>query len=215
MLISQFLIDGVGVARVCVEKHTGLLHVNRMNGTILGNPGGSDMIFGPDEPRIGAFSTLLEGSYIYLWGTYKNSVVLARVPINQPHVRNEYQYWNGVEYVESISNAEPLMYGMLHGTVLKSSLFGKDRPWVVIGSTCWKDSKIIVGAATSLEGPWELTAVAEATGIECWHVFRYCVYPHTWLCDETKGELAISWSERWPGNIIMAKLKFVMSRSTQ
>ena len=186
-----------------------------MNGMILGNPGGSDMIFGPDEPRIGSFSTLLEGSHIYLWGTYENSVVLARVPINQPHVRNEYQYWNGVEYVENISNGKPFMYGMQHGTIFKSSLFGKGRPWVVVGSTYWKDSKIMMGATTSLEGPWELTNVAEATGIECWHVFRYCVYPHTWLFDDHKGELALSWSERWPGNVILAKVKLAIRMSTQ
>ena len=197
-----------------MDKHSGILDVVRMNGTILGNPGGSDMIFGPDEPRIGAFSTLVEGDFIYLWGTFKKDVVLAQVPINLPHVRSEYRYWNGVGYVENIGHAKPLMYGMQQGAVFKSNLFGKDKPWVVVGCTYWVDSCVMMGAAASLEGPWELTTVTRATGINEWHLNMYCMYPHTWVFDAENGELAITWSEHWPGNVIMAKLKFVMRMSS-
>ena len=168
------------------------------------------MIFKPEEPRIGSFSVLVEGDFIYLWGTHMRDIVLARVPVNQPHVRNAYRYWNGMEYVHGICNAKPLMPGMQQGAVFKSRLFGKERPWVVIGCTCWRDSQIMMGAAACPEGPWELTAIATATGIIEWHLPRYCMYPHTWLFDEDKGELAVSWSEGWPGNVIMAKLQFVM-----
>ena len=168
------------------------------------------MIFYEDEPRIGAFSTLVEGNSIYLWGTYQRDVVLARVPLNLPHVRSEYRYWDGLEYVEGIEHAKPLMYGMQQGAIIKSELFGKDKPWVVVGCTYWMDSHVMLGAAKSLEGPWELThvfnAFAKAT-VEN----RYCMYPHPWIFEAEKGQLAVSWSEGWPGNVIMTKFNFRMN----
>lgn len=188
--------------------------MTRIDSHILSNPGGSDMIFKPEEPRIGSFSVLVEGDFIYLWGTFKKDIVLARVPSHQPHVRNAYRFWNGTEYVEDIANVKPLMYGMQQGAVFESRLFGKDKPWVVVGCTCWQDSMIMVGAAPSIEGPWELIPVAKAEGIIEWHLPQYCMYPHTWLFDEEKGELGLTWCERWPGNVIMAKLKFKMRSST-
>jgi len=212
LLIAHFL-DGVGLARICIDKHTGRLHVERMNSTILGNLGGYDMLFDPEEPRFGAFSVLLEDGFIYLYGTYKKNVLLARVPMDYPHARTKYQFWNGVEYVENIFSSKPVMYGMQQGAVFKSSLFGKDKPWVTIGCTCWRDSLVMVGAAGSLEGPWEFIPVTTAKAIIEYQSPRYCIYPHTWLFDEEKGELAVSWSEVWPGNVIMAKLKFAMRES--
>lgn len=212
LLIAHFL-DGVGLARICIDKHTGRLHVERMNSTILGNLGGYDMLFDPEEPRFGAFSVLLEDGFIYLYGTYKKNTLLARVPMDYPHARTKYQFWNGVEYVENIFSSKPVMYGMQQGAVFKSSLFGKDKPWVTVGCTCWRDSLVMVGAAGSLEGPWEFIPVTTAKAIIEYQSPRYCIYPHTWLFDEEKGELAVSWSEVWPGNVIMAKLKFAMRES--
>lgn len=203
------------MARVCIDKTTGSLHVDRIDGRMLGTmhgKGGSDMIFGPDEPRFGSFSVLIEGDFIYLWGTHKKDVLLARVPKDYPHVRKSYRYWNGTAYIEDIDAANPLMPGMAQGAVFKSTLFGKTKPWVVVGCTHWRDSMIMVGASTSIEGPWEFTAVAKGTGVEINHLPVYCMYPHTWLFDEENGELAVSWSECWPGKTIMAKLKFRQSR---
>ena len=200
------------MARVSVDKSSGRLNVVRITGNILQNPGADDMIFFEDEPRIGAFSTLVEGSFIYLWGTYNKDVVLARVPLNSPHVRSEYRYWNGVEYVEDIKHVEPLIHGMQQGAIVKSDLFGKDKPWVVVGCTYWKDSRVMMGAAENLEGPWQLTHIFDAFGKDAGGN-RYCIYPHPWIFEAEKGQMAISWSEHWPGNVIMTKFNFAMRKS--
>ncbi|KAL8826685.1 MAG: hypothetical protein Q9191_003648 [Dirinaria sp. TL-2023a] len=200
---------GVCVARVSVEQSSGRLNVVRITGSILQNPGADDMIFFEHEPRIGAFSTLVEGNFIYLWGTHKQAVVLARVPLNSPHVRNEYRYWDGFEYVEDIERVKPFMRGMQQGAIFKSSLFGRDKPWVAVGCTCWKDSQVMLGAAESLEGPWHLTHIYHAFGKEAGGN-RYCIYPHPWIFEAEKGQLAISWSEHWPGNVIMTRFNFAM-----
>lgn len=156
---------------------------------------------------------MLHDGFIYLWGFHNKHLVLAQVPANLPHLRYEYRYWNGFGYVENISHAKQIMAGMQQGAIIKSNLFGKEKPWVVVGCTCWGDSKLMIGAAESLEGPWELTQVTDATGIDVPSGFMYCMYPHVWASEAEKGQLAVSWSEHWPGGVVMAKLTFAMRKS--
>ena len=171
------------------------------------------MIFSPEEPRIGGFTVLVEDNFIYLWGFHENHLVLASVPASFPHIRQEYRFWNGFGYVENIKHAKPVISGIQQGAIIKSSLFGKERPWVVVGCTCWVDNQVMVGAARSLEGPWEVSHVVNATSLTV-PGNLYCMYPHSWIFDAGNGELAVSWSEHWPGNVIMARLRFAKGKSS-
>lgn len=79
--------------------------------------------------------------------------------------------------------------------------------YVFIGVNSYGDSKINMGCSRSLEGPYEMFQIADATGIDQ-DGYMYCIYPHPWAFREEDGELMVSWSEHWPGGVIAAKLKF-------
>ncbi|KAA6416020.1 MAG: hypothetical protein FRX48_00739 [Lasallia pustulata] len=189
---------GVGVARVHVDLASGKLHALRTE----------TLLFGVDEPRVGGFSSVLHEEHIYLWGHHGKDVVLARVPKDSPWQRDKYSFWDGEGYVPWWQAAVPVVKDVQHGAIIKSSLFGKDRPWVFIGCTKWLDSMVMIGAAASLEGPWELIPLFKATGIDYPQLKMYCMYPHQWAFAEEDGELMVTWSEEWPGNVVAAKLKF-------
>lgn len=189
---------GVGVARVDIDLASGKLHTVRTE----------TLMFGVSEPRVGGFSSVIHGDYIYLWGHHGKDVVLARVPKDSPWQRDTYTFWDGEGYVPWWQAAVPVLKDVQHGAVIKSSLFGKDRPWVFIGCSKWLDSKIMIGASADLEGPWELIPLCKATGIDYPDTVMYCMYPHQWAFAEEDGELMVTWSEQWPGNVVAAKLKF-------
>ena len=73
------------------------------------------------------------------------------------------------------------------------------------------DSQVMVGASANLEGPWELTPVFKAYGLR-YESWMYCIYPHQWAFDEADGEVLVTWSEHWPGNVIAARLRFEIGR---
>lgn len=189
---------GVGVARVEVDLASGKLHALRTE----------TLLFSVDEPRVGGFSSVVHGNHIYLWGHHGSDIVLARVPRDSPWRRETYSFWDGEGYVPWWEAAVPVLKDVQHGSIIKSSLFGKERPWVFIGCTKWLDSKVMIGASARLEGPWELIPLFQATGIEYPNTIMYCMYPHQWAFAEEDGELMVSWSEQWPGNVVAAKLKF-------
>lgn len=82
--------------------------------------------------------------------------------------------------------------------------------YVFIGVNRWADSGIMMGCSKSLEGPFEMFKVAEATGIDHKDNYMYCIYPHPWAFKEVDGELMVTWSEHWPGGVVAAKLTFQM-----
>ena len=194
---------GVGLARVTIDLTSGQLYTVRYN----------NLMFDVDEPRVGTFSTILHEDFIYLWGHHGSDVILARVPRDSPWRRDMYTFWDGKGYVPWWQAAVPVLKDVQHGAIINSSLFGNDRPWVFIGCTKWADSKVMIGAAAHLQGPWELTPVWQATGIDYPQEYMYCMYPHQWAFAEEDGELMVTWSEAWPGNVIAAKLKFHQGRS--
>ncbi|MCJ1370988.1 hypothetical protein MMC20_002203 [Loxospora ochrophaea] len=192
---------GIGIAQIRMDQSSGnVIRVNR----------GPGLIFEKEEPRFGGFSSCLEGNYIYLWGHHDNNILLARVRRDRPIARSHYEYWNGREYVKNWELAVPVLQDVQQGAVVKSTLFGPDLPWVFVGCTRFADSKVMMGAAARLEGPWELTAVCQASGIDYPNGYMYCMYPHVWAFEEEKGELMVTWSEPYPGNVIAAKLKLKM-----
>ena len=171
------------------------------------------MLFGPDEPRIGSLSTLVHGSFVYLWSLYKDKLILGRTPRCITTWTSAYTFWTGSDWVSNYTEAAPIDSmndaKIAQGGVFYSeSLFGCSSPFIFVGVNGYADSKIQVGVAEKVEGPWEIFPVGTATCIDRKDGFQYCIYPHTWASDEQNGELMVTWCEQWPGGVIAAKLKF-------
>lgn len=195
--------QGTGLARVSVGGPDGQLSAFRCE----------DLIFEAGEPRIGTFSSLIEGEFVYLWGDHGGGVILARVSKFSPTSRNAYRYWNGRNYTKDWREAVHVLKQMQHGSFFKSKLFGSERAWVFVGCTSCADSIVMLGAEANLEGPWTLTPLFQAPGINQPNQFRYCMYGHSWGLEADKGELLVTWSESWPGGVIGAKVQLAMGKS--
>lgn len=195
--------QGTGLARVSVGVADGQLSAFRCD----------DLIFEPGEPRIGTFSHLVEGDFVYLWGDHGGGVILARVSEFSPTSRNAYKYWNGHNYTKDWREAVHVLERMQHGSFYKSKLFGSERGWVFVGCTSYADSVVMLEVGANLEGPWKLIPMFQAPGINQPNQFRYCMYGHSWGLDANKGKLLVTWSEHWPGGVIGAKIQLFMGRS--
>lgn len=187
---------GTGVTMVNVLAVTGEVETIR---------GGGDLLFGPEEPRVGSLSSIIEGDYLYSWGHYGNGVLLARVPKRKPWDRGAHTFWNGDAYVEDWRAAKAVMVDVQEGAVMKSGLFGAGKEWVFVGGTRRADGRVVVGAAASIEGPWEMTEVCTVGGVDC-------IYPHEWVYEEVNGELMVTWREGRPGRVMAGKLKLEMGK---
>ncbi|KAL6713911.1 hypothetical protein ACLMJK_008405 [Lecanora helva] len=192
---------GTGVAKVMSTGDRGELRVERTPG----------LVFGPEDPRNGTFATIIDGEYVYLYGdSGSNNIVLARVKQTDDMLeKGHYSYWNGTEYVDDPKAAVTIFHNMCHGAVVRSKLFGSDRPFLFVGVNGWADSQVQMAASASLEGPWDPQPIYKAAAIdkEAATGFMYCMYPHIWASDEEKAELVVSWSEGYHGGVVMARLK--------
>ncbi|KAM0798070.1 hypothetical protein BDR22DRAFT_891591 [Usnea florida] len=173
------------------------------------------LVFGPDEPRMGTFSAILEGDFIYLYGDRPDGkIILARVhnAHQEAHLseKEAYSYWDGTDWAQDWHNAAPVISGMQQGAIVRSTLFGESKPFLFVGTSKWADSKVFMGASAQLQGPWDLEPVCEVDGIKVpksegkW---MYCIYPHLWASEEKKAELMVTWSEQCPGGVVAARLK--------
>jgi len=187
---------GTGLTMVSIRVATGEIVALRASG---------DLLFGPEEPRVGSLSSILEGDYLYSWGHYGTGVLLARVPRRKPFDRRAHTFWNGDEYVEDWRAAKAVMVDVQEGAVMKSKLFGAGKEWVFVGGSQWAEGRVMVGAAASIEGPWEMTEVCARAGVDC-------IYPHQWVYEEMNGELMVSWREGRPGRVLAGKLKLEMGK---
>ena len=174
-----------------------------------------DLIFGPVEPRMGTFTAIADGEFIYLYGDRPDGkIILARVY----HGRHEgrlgdkeaHYYWDGEDWVQDWQKAAVVIEGMQQGAIVRSKLFGEDKPFMFVGTSKWADSQVFMGASAKLEGPWKLEAVCKAEGIKeptSKGKWMYCIYPQLWASDEGNAELMVTWSEQCPGGVIATKLK--------
>ena len=173
------------------------------------------LLFGPEEPRMGTFTAIADGDFIYLYGDRPDGkIILARVytgPYNSPLGQEKgHLYWDGSDWVQDWHSAAVVIEGMQQGAIVRSKLFGEERPFMFVGTSKWADSKVIMGASAKLEGPWKLEPVCQVDGIKeprSTGKWMYCIYPQLWASDEEKAELMVTWSEQYPGGVIAAKIK--------
>ncbi|KAL9077253.1 MAG: hypothetical protein Q9161_000519 [Pseudevernia consocians] len=195
---------GTGVAKV-IESWSEMPIAHRMD----------NLIFGPDEPRMGTFTAIVNGDFIYLYGDRPDGkIILARVYKGRYEGRladkEAYYYWGGDDWVQDWRNAAVVIEGMQQGAIVRSKLFGEERPFVFVGTSKWADSQVFMGASAKLEGPWKLEAVCKAEGINeptSKGKWMYCIYPQLWASDEENAELMVTWSEQCPGGVVAAKIK--------
>ena len=174
------------------------------------------LIFRPEEPRMGTFTAIADGDFVYLYGDRPDGkIILARVYNGRGHPglledKEAYYYWDGSDWVQDWREAAVVIEGMQQGAIVRSKLFGEDRPFMFVGTSKWADSQIFMGASAKLEGPWKLEAVCKAEGIKNptgkgkW---MYCIYPQLWASNEENAELMVTWSEQYPGGVVAARIK--------
>lgn len=167
------------------------------------------LLFGPDEPRIGSFSTLLHEGHVYLWSDRPDGqMILARVEQYRTAHPDQYEYWSGSDWVPLWPDAVPVLHDVQHGAIIHTNMFGRDKPFVFVGVNKGMDSMVQIGAAAEIQGPFDLTPVCKATGIDNDEKYKHCIYPHLFASNVPKRELMVTWSEHPPGGVIAAKLKF-------
>ncbi|KAK3173792.1 hypothetical protein OEA41_007124 [Lepraria neglecta] len=197
---------GIGLAEIHYNHACERLTIKRFDGTL-----DNGLLFGANEPKVGSFSTLIEGPFAYLWGEYNGHIILARTCQQEPSTRDLYEFWNGTDYVKDYTSAGPMSAfdDIPKGAIIRSNLFGKHKKYVFVGVSKWCDSLIRVGAAEGSEGPWEIWPVAMTQGINKTDGFRYCIYPHMFASHTRNAELMVTWSEQWPGGVFAGRVKFL------
>ena len=176
-----------------------------------------ELLFGPDEPRMGTFTAIADGDFIYLYGDRPDGkIILARVYSGHHEgllgEKKAHYYWDGTDWVQDWRKAAVVIEGMQQGAIVRSKLFGEDKPFMFFGTSKWADSQIFMGASAKLQGPWQIDAVGQVEGIReptSKGKWMYCIYPQLWAEDEEKAEMVVTWSEQCPGGVVAAKVKLV------
>jgi hypothetical protein len=146
-------------------------------------------------------------------------IVLARAPYSLAHDRALYEFYDGTSFTKDLSSIVPVLRDMQHGQIFYADKFGLDEayPFVFIGNNAQGDSKVQMGRAKELEGPWEVFALE---GLELYALnknedkgafdFRYCVYPHPWAVDTRfEEDMMITWSEGgMTGGVLAGMVRF-------
>lgn len=127
-------------------------------------------------------------------------------------MRSKYQFWGRerrwIDNFTSVEELEPILDNMAQGSLMTPPWAPAGRPYVYIGVGWWMESKIFMASAESVEGPWDIVHIADATRLNDTSNFRYCVYPHEWSWNDKDGTLFVTWSEDNPSRVIGAELKF-------
>ena len=169
-------------------------------------------MFGPEEPRFGCLSAIKHGRHVYLYGQQFGGckIILARVAEEDVETREAYEHWDGEGWkLNNWDDSATMWEDIPQASVFRSSLFGKQYPFVMVGVNKWCDNKIQVGVAPAPQGPWQIKDVGVAGPINVSNGHRYCIYGHPWA-SECGKDLFVTWSETWPGGVVAAKLNFRM-----
>ena len=204
---------GTGIAKVIPSNNCNQQPIAER---ILTEPKHSyDILFSEGEPRMGTFTAIAHGDHFYVFGDRPDGgIILARVYrhyyAEYLTEKEAYLFWNGADWVPNWRDAAVVIDGMQQGAIVRSELFGEDRPFLFVGTSKCADSQVYMGASARLEGPWKIEPVCKAEGINeptTKDKWMYCIYPHLWASDEDKAELMVTWSEQCPGGVIGAKIK--------
>lgn len=169
-------------------------------------------LISPEEPGFGCLSAIKHGHHVYLYGQRSGSckIVLARVAPHEVENTAAYEHWDGEGWqLNNCDNAATLWEDIPQASVFRSSLFGEQYPFVMVGVTKWCDNKVQVGIAPAPQGPWQIKDVGVAEPLKVSGGHRYCIYAHPWASEGGK-DLFLTWSETWPGGVVAAKLTFTM-----
>lgn len=129
---------------------------------------------------------------------------MARVPLNADfRSRSSYSFLTKSGWKASYSgldDLEPVLGDQAQGAIFKLPYNGGfapfKKPYMWLGVNKWLDSKMWLGCAEHIEGPWDIQLLGmapELMGKNSGH--RYCLYPHIWGSKLNEGELLISWSD--------------------
>ncbi|PBP26432.1 hypothetical protein BUE80_DR002701 [Diplocarpon rosae] len=177
------------------------------------------------EPKFGGFCAVIDpnpipdwchGMSLYVFGHRSDlckDICVARVNPRYAMRRELYMFWDGVQWSAEISSSFSIMPSMQHGQIFPTKMFGPSSPynWAFIGCTAFGDNKVMMGRATTPEGPWDIQTAMVVSQPKN-GVFLYCVYPHPWADNaQETGDLTISWSESGLGGVVlMSKIRFAM-----
>ena len=197
---------GVGIASVSLTQDRGLV-ATRVNGDAL--------LFTADEPNFGAFSTLKEGPYVFLYGQNRYlggdpfDIVVAKVPANACSDRSQYLYHTRLGYTKDFNdgvdgNLMPLgLPSVQHGSIYPTDIFQRRTLYLFVGCTNKGDNQVYMALGRTPEGPFtDLYAVCAAEGINHPTSMKYCIYQNPWM---NRRKLCTVWftiSEGWPGGVV-------------
>ncbi|ESZ92390.1 hypothetical protein SBOR_7245 [Sclerotinia borealis F-4128] len=181
---------------------------------------GSTFLIAPSEPRLGTFSVLSDGKYLYAYGhkggdhNEDYDVVLGRVPLELANARACWEYWGGERgWAKNHIFSWPILKNYLHGQIFNTKLFGEASPYRfgLVGCTRTGDSKLMFGRAVNPWGPFEIVELMKAYPMGHIQRFAYTahMFAHPWAFSENKGDLMVTWSEGGSaGNIVAVKIRF-------
>jgi hypothetical protein len=142
--------------------------------------------------------------------------MLARVLTEWAWSRGHYQYWDGAKFSRHIGQARPVLTDIQHGQIFPSTLFAPmtGRDHIFVGCNSFGDSKVLLGTSRNPEGPFTVAAIADALPLKPMPIgsYSYCVYPHPWAFDESKGDLMVTWSEGgMDGNVVAVVIRLKLT----
>lgn len=144
------------------------------------------------------------------------SSVRARIPTHILLLRKCNGYWRYTLDSLYLVPRSALWEVLIPPSRVESDMFGPPYEYAFIGNSSRGDSKVLIGRAATIEGPFEVLPLnnvdlyALNTGEDKGAFdFRYCVYPHPWAGDlKGKGDLMITWSEGGiTGGVLAAMLR--------
>ncbi|KAM5443556.1 hypothetical protein MferCBS31731_001329 [Microsporum ferrugineum] len=195
--------QGVGLA-IAVRN----VNTNEVVGERIKHDG---LLFKASEPAFGAFCSVLENNFFYVWGKLGEDIYLARVERYEPDNRSAYEYWDGYKFMRDITAAVPVFSGYTSGTVMRSKMFGHMYNWVFIGGTTINRPVVAIGMAREIQGPYIMYDLIKSEEIHPMLREVHSVYAHQWAFDEKKGQLLVSWNERDTRNVVAVKLQLAIS----
>ncbi|KAI5780104.1 hypothetical protein EDC01DRAFT_286915 [Geopyxis carbonaria] len=215
--------EGVGISTVCMRSG----HIAERR---LGE------IFGPSEPSWGSTATLVHDKMLYLYGHFQDAstssesreTYLARVSLVNGSYKSQscYSYWAGdrfatrAELLTAQKELAPVMHNAQSGAIFHTHAFaslGSAGTFVFIGSRSIEDSILRLSFARYPWGPFSADmplldlsktyAEQQRRDRGCRNSARKYMFAHPQLADLRNGELVVSWTDPFPTQVHMAKLR--------